>query len=101
LVQVLVPGKVSFYSFLTPSKNPPEQKGLLFFSDMKNTLLPEELQQLRINTPLSVCAVQDFEVIMVLSSSEKTAAGVSSSYIVTVNLKVLVNNMLPNNVLYY
>jgi hypothetical protein len=71
------------------------------FSDTKNTLSPQELQQLRINTALSVCAVRHFEVIAVLSSSEKTAAGISSSYIVTVNPKVPVNSMLPNDVLYY
>lgn len=71
-----------------------------FFCNRVNNLTSTERLQLRLNTALSVCAVRNLEVIAVASSSDKTA-GISSSYIVTVNPKFSDDILLASDVLYY
>ena len=82
-------------------KSTSRTKDQFVFSDTKDELTPEDRQQLRVNTALSVCAVREWEVIAVLSSSKKTAAGISTDYIVTVNPKILNDNGLLDDILHY
>ena len=70
-----------------------------YFTNTPNNLTSTERQQFRINTALAVCAVRDQEVLTVLSSRDKTA-GISNSYIYTVNPRSASGKPL-DDVLYY
>ena len=70
-----------------------------FTNTPNNNLTSTERQQFRINTALAVCAVRDQEVLTVLSSRDKTA-GISNSYIYTVNPRSASGKPL-DDVLYY